>query len=50
MYVKVAVEVPKSMNHAQKDLLKKFMGEEEPKQYPRKREYEEAAQTVKTNK
>lgn len=50
LYVKVAVEVPKSMNHTQKDLLKKFMDEEEPKQYPKKREYEEAAKTVKTSK
>ena len=50
LFVKVAIEVPKSVNHAQKDLLKKFMEEEEQKQYPLKRAYEEAAKTVKTSK
>ena len=46
LYVKVAIEVPKSVNREQKDLLKKFADASDSKQYPNKKAYEEAAKTV----
>ena len=47
LYVKVAIEVPKSVNREQKDLLKKFADASDSKQYPNKKAYEEAAKTIK---
>ncbi|MBR4800716.1 MAG: molecular chaperone DnaJ [Clostridia bacterium] len=50
LYVKVYVEVPKSVNHEQKEMLKKFADTCEAKQYPQKKAYEEAAKTVVVKK
>ncbi len=41
MYVKVVVEVPKSLSREQKELLKKLNSTFELKQYPQKKAYEE---------
>ena len=50
LYVKVVVEVPKTINREQKELLKKFADANEAKQYPMKRAYEEAAKNVTSKK
>ena len=41
LYVKVVVEVPKSLNREQKDLLRRLDAAFEVKQFPRKKEYKE---------
>lgn len=41
MYVKVIVEVPKSLSREQKDLLRRLDGSFELKQFPRKKEYKD---------
>ncbi len=41
MYVKVAVEVPKSVSREQKELLKKLADSFDVKQYPKMRAYQE---------
>ena len=50
LYVKVDVEVPKSVTREQKELLKKLSETSEQKQYPKKKAYEEAAKTVNSKK
>ena len=50
LFVKVDVEVPKSVTREQKELLKKLADSSEGKQYPRKKAYEEVAKTVTPRK